>query len=378
MRNITILTLSLLCILSACKDKKHHTEQMPALHIQVDTPQITNITCMFEYPAYLQSAQQVNLVARVPGYLQQIDYTPGEKVKKGQTLFVIEPQPYKDKLIAAQAAVQQAKAEYDYAQANYQKYQVAVKQNSVSEIDFLQSKSNYFSAQANLENAKAALNSAQINYDYCFVKAPADGVVSVNMFDVGNYVGSQGGSATLATFYADSQLYAYFNMAYSDYYTALNFIKMGNKANVTITDPVIANQAWTGILDYSSPNVDQTTGTVNMRAVVDNTKEELLDGMYVRVHMPYQYVKNAIMIPEASIGTNQAGRYVYVVQKDSVVSLRQLTVGYLDNDGMRQVLDGIKPGEEYVVRALVNMRNGEKVVPYIMPTGTVATEEKTK
>lgn len=362
----TLLILLIVLVFTGCKNKKEHTTvRMPLANIKVNKAEVADLVCTYEYPAYLQSTQQVQLVARVAGYLQTIAYTPGVSVKKGDLLFVIEPQPYKDKLLAARAAVDQAQSQYDYANANYERMQGAIKEQAVSEIDFLQAKSNFYSAEANLANAKSALNTAQINLSYCYIKAPSNGYVSVNSYDVGNFVGSPASPTTLATFYADSKMYAYFNMAYADYYEILQYLKDKKPATVSIIDPTVANVNWPGVLDYSSPNVDQTTGTVNLRAVVDNSRNQLLDGMYIKVIIPYKNVPNAVLIPEVSIGTNQAGRFAYVVGSDSIVEFRQLQVGFLKKDGLREVISGIKGGETYVVQALISVRPGEKIAPYI-------------
>lgn len=365
MRTYSLLFFIIL-LLVGCKKKTNQTmRQMPLQHIQVNKAEVTNLTCTYEYPAYLQSIQQVQLVARVAGYLQQIVYTPGIKVRKNDLLFVIEPQPYKDAVLAAQAAVDQAKAQFAYATANYQKMELAVQEQAVSEIDFLQAKSNYYSAEANLANAKSTLSRAEINLSYCYIKAPADGLVSVNNYDVGNYVGSPASPTSLATFYADSKMYAYFNMAYSDYFTITHYLKDINPAMISIVDPTVENTSWNGTLDYSSPNVEQTTGTVTLRAVVDNQDNQLLDGMYIKIIIPYKNVPNAVLLPESSIGTNQAGRYAFIVNRDSIVELRQLQVGFLNKDGMREIVTGVKPNETYVVKALISVRPGEKIAPYL-------------
>ena len=115
--------------------------------------------------------------------------------------------------------------------------------------------------------------------------------------------------------------------------------------------------------DYTSPNVDLQTGTVTVRAILENPKEELLSGMYVKIRLPYKVVKDALLIPEASIGTGQAGRYVYLVDENNRVVQQTVKVGVLSNDGMREIVSGVTPDDRYVVEALMNVRPGMTVKP---------------
>ena len=150
---------------------------------------VKDITLTKEYPGYLSSEKTVDLVARVNGTLQTIAYAPGSRVRKGQVLFVIEPTIYQDNVEQAEAELNTARANLEYAQNNYARMLEAVKSDAVSQIQVLQSKSNVATSQAAVSNAEAALNTARTNLGYCTVRAPFDGTVSRNQVDVGSYVG---------------------------------------------------------------------------------------------------------------------------------------------------------------------------------------------
>ena len=359
MKNIWIFIFPVLLV-AGCKKPAH--EAMPAPEIQVAVPLQQNITYTYEYPAYLEAEQTVNLVARVPGFLEKILFMPGQIVKAGQNLFVIEPGTYEDNVNVAKAGVNSAEAQLLYAKASYEKMKDALQSKAVSEIDYIQAESSHNSALAALQNAKAQLNSAETDLAYCYIKAPYDGRISRNMTDIGNYVGNAGQPSTLATLYKDRQMYVYFNMPYAEFENLPQASTKGQKDSISVQDASNPGRNWYGKLDYTSPSVDLNTGTVNVRAIVPNPNHELLSGMYVKIIVPYKQAENALLIPEASIGTNQGGRYIYVVGKDNTVVYREIKAGVLKN-GMREIVSGIKKDERYITEALINVRPGMKINP---------------
>lgn len=363
------LIAGLILLSGGCQKKSRTGEGVPrqAPEVLVANPIRQDVVYTYQYPAYLQATQTVNLVARVAGFLEKMDYTPGVAVKKGALLFVIEPQSYLDQLKAAQAQMKSMEARLMYAQAQYEKMKEAMPSKAISEIDYIQAESDYHAAMANLQDAKAQLNTARTNLDYCYVKAPFDGRVSRNLVDIQNYVNGSLQPVTLATMYRDKQLYAYFNMAYAEFQ---NLPAPGTPATpgdpamvLTFTDASDTTRIWNGQLDYSSPNVDLQTGTVSVRAIANNPNEELLSGMYVKITVPYKNVPDALLIPESSIGTNQAGRYVYLVNKDNQITLQTVKVGILTPDGLREIISGVSPDDQYVVEAMMTARPGMTVKP---------------
>ncbi len=362
MKAFYIICAIILFLFAGCgKSKKQQaTPLIPS--VAVDHPQLRTVVYTFEYPGYLQAEQTVELVARVSGYLESYQFTPGQRVHEGQTLFVIEPQPYKDKVFQAEASVENCKSQLAYAKASYERMREAVKSNAVSEIDYLQAQANYGTALASYEDARSQLNLANINLSYCTVKAPFTGRISRNLIDPGKMVGTSANNSTLATIYKDNQMYLYFNMSYPDF----SQLPQNTSAALPITIQDVNNpeKNWIAALDYSSPNVDLNTGTLNLRAIVRNPNGELLSGMYVKVIVPYKTVSKAIVIPEASLATNQGGRYVYLVGPNDTIVTRQVKVGTLTPDGMREITNGLTLEDRYVTQALINVRPGMKVKPF--------------
>ncbi len=346
----------LLVLAAACKEAPKAS--LAPQKISVAYPEKRNITYKFEYPGYLQSEQTVDLIARVQGYLQEVKFEAGQTVKEGQVLFVIEPQPYQDQVKAAQANLATAQANLKLAITSNERTQEAGKSNAVSELDVIKAQTTVDQANAAVDAAKAQLSLAEINLSYCYVKAPFTGRITRNLVDKGNMVGGQ---AKLASMYKDNKLFVYFNVEDSKYLIGFARQHEFNLDKVEMRFDELAGKTYTGRLDYMAPNVDLTTGTINIRAVIDNKGGELRSGLYTKIRIPYKDVKDALLIPEGAIGTDQSGRYIYAVTDSSTVEYRNVKVGELQDDNMREIIDGLKADERFVVKGIIRVRDGQKI-----------------
>ena len=357
-----------LSVLTGCKEKKDAgaMKGMPTLAISVAKPIVKDITLTKDYPGYLTTEKTVNLVARVNGTLQSVSYAPGGRVKKGQLLFVIEPTLYNDKVAQAEAELKTAQAQLEYARNNYSRMKEAVKSDAVSQIQVLQSESSVTEGVAAVSNAEAALSTARTNLGYCYVRAPFDGTISKSTVDIGSYVGGSLQPVTLATIYKDDQMYAYFNVADNQWLE----MSMNNQQPTKELPKKImvqlgkeGTESYPATLDYLSPNVDLNTGTLMVRANFDNPQGVLKSGLYVSITLPYGEADHAILVKEASIGTDQLGKFLYAVNDSDIVHYRHIEIGQLINDTLRQVLGGLSPQERYVTEALMKVRDGMKIKP---------------
>lgn len=327
-------------LLAGCKEKSHQTE-MPAPSISVAMPVVRDITLTKDYPGYLSSDRMVNLVARVNGYLQSSQLVPGAKVKKGDLIFVIEPEVYQNNVTQAEAALNTAKA---------------------------QAESTAAEMEASVHNAEAALKTARTNLGYCYIRAPYDGRVTRASYDVGNYINGAVQPVTLATLYKDDIMYANFNIE-DNQFMRMKMIADQNDPNVKMPTHVSirlgqdGRQSYTGTLDYLSPNVDLSTGTLNVRANLENKDGELKSGLYVTITLPYSEQKDAVLVRDASIGTDQLGKFLYIVNDSNIVRYRHIEPGQLVDDTLRQVISGIRPDERYVTTALLKVRDGMSIKP---------------
>lgn len=346
-------------LLTACREKKE-TAGAAAMYtpeVSVASPLIKDITLTKNYPGYLTTEKTVNLVARVNGTLQSTSFTPGSRVRKGQLLFVIEPTIYKDNVTKAEAALKTAQAQLTYARNNYTRMREALKSDAVSRIQVLQAESDVAETMAAVSNAEAALNTARTNLGYCYIHAPFDGTISRGSMDIGSYINGAAQPVTLATLYKDNRMYTYFNVTDNQWLSS----KLPRTATVSLGKD--GSQSYPATLDYLSPNVDLNTGTLNVRANLDNPEGMLKSGLYVSITLPYKEQKQAILVNSASIGTDQLGKYLYVVNDSDIVRYRHITVGQLIGDSLRQVTDGLSPQERYVTKALMKVRDGMKIQP---------------
>ncbi|MBR3871972.1 MAG: efflux RND transporter periplasmic adaptor subunit [Paludibacteraceae bacterium] len=364
--NIT-LTVLVTIILTACAEKE--VKQAPLPQYSVEKPELRDIVYHLDYPGFLQSELVVDIISRTEGYLEKMNVKPGQTVKAGDVLFVIEPKNYEDKLTEAIANLETAKANLVLAETTLERMKEASKSNAVSELDVVQAQTQVDLCKAAVKKAESGKSLAQTNLDYCYIKAPSNGRVSLNKIDVGNYVTPK---TLLATLYKDDNLYVNFSIEASKLIWAQaqaknSNIKLGKgdafeTINVYLTDTKGNVYSYSAKLDYLSPSADISTGTVDMRAVVNNKHKELNNGVLVNVSLPFKNVEKAVLIPESSIGTDQSGRYIYVVENDTV-RYRSVQVGQLESDNKREILSGLSSDEWYVTKALTKVRNGQVINP---------------
>lgn len=367
MKTKVIIAIVSSILLISCKEKKNNDTMSPP-EISVAKPLVKDIVLTKDYPGYLSAEQTVDIVARVDGSLQSINFKPGDKVSKGQILFVIEPTLYKNAVTQSEAQLKTAKAKLEYASDDYERMKEAIKSDAVSQIQVVEAEASLAEAKAALSSAEAALKTAQTNLSYCYIRAPFTGKIDRSKLDVGNYVSGGVSAVTLTTIYKDDDMYAYFNIADNQWLNlAMDSVKKEKNTtvfrNVDIKLGKDSNQIYSGVLDYLSPNVDLSTGTISLRAKLDNPKGTLKDGLYVSVTLPYSQQKGAILIPDASIATDQLGKYVYIVNDSNIVKYKHITVGQLIDDTLRQVTSGVSPQDLYVTKALLKVRDGMEIKP---------------
>ncbi len=327
-----------------------------------------------------------NLVARVPGYLQSVNYKDGTFVKKGTLLFVIEPEPYKLQVDQSKAAKLGAQATYNQQVAELKRQQDLAAKDFASQAKLDSQRASTDNAQANLQSTTAALSNAEINYSYTHVRAPFDGIVTARQVSVGDYVGGGGQATVMATIVQTAPIYVNFSINEQD----AQRIRDGmNKRGIATSEiekekfPVDVGlqtdtgYPFTGRVDYVNPSVDTSTGTIWVRGIFENKDSMLIPGYFVRVRLPLQKVDGAVMVPDTALGSDQAGRYVMVVNKDDVVESRRIEIGQTVGD-MRVVTKGLTTADRVVVAGLVRAIPGQKVDPQMQVAGAAPADSKNK
>jgi RND family efflux transporter MFP subunit len=357
-----------LVLLTACEQNTFVPPPPPKVEVAV--PVQKSITRYLDATGNTAAIKNVDLVARVQGFLQSINYQDGTFVKEGTTLFTIEPETYKLKLEQAQAAESGAQASVKQAEADYKRQVELVQKQAVSQATLDTSTSTRDNVQANLQQAQANTKIAQVNYGYTNVTAPFDGIVSAHLVSVGELVGVAS-PTQLATIVALDPIYVNFNVNEQD---VLRIREDARKRGMTTSElrqlPIEiglqteTNYPHKGKLDYISPSLNQSTGTLAVRGVLPNPDRTLLPGMFVRVRVPFDEQKSALLVPDTALGSDQAGRYVLVVNADNVVEQRKVEIGPLDG-GLRVIESGLKGDDRVVVAGLLRAIPGQKVDPQL-------------
>lgn len=359
--------------LYGCREKSAQTAKS-ALPIQVAHPEVRSILLTRQYPGYLKADKTIQLVARVSGTLEKCYYTPGIAVKAGQPLFLIDPSTYRQQVNEARANLKNAQANLDYAKASYERTKKAALSDAVAQIQVIQAQAGYEQAAARVRQMEAALQLAEITLGYCTIRAPYGGHVSLSPYDEGNYINAAE-NPVLATLYKDDTLYAYFNVSENQMLMRDDHAATGATDSLlnhaTLQFPALkeANENLDkeipkiGRLEYVSPNITLSTGTLQLRAILPNPTGKLKDGMYIMATLPYARENDALLVPDASIGHDQSGPYLYTVGNGDTLRIRHIEIGQLVDDTMRLVTGGLAPDDRYVVRAQLKVRSGMKIIP---------------
>jgi len=352
--------------LSACEQNTFVPPPPPK--VEVATPLPRNITRYIDATGNTAAVKSVDLVARVQGFLQSISYQDGAFVKEGTPLFTIEPETYKLKLEQAQAAEAGAQASVKQADADYKRQAELVQRQAVSQVTLDNATTTRDNAQANLQQAQANTKIAQVNYGYTSVTAPFDGIVTAHQVSVGELVGVAS-PTQLAQIVALDPIYVNFSISEQD---ILKVREEARRRGLTVENikqlPIeVALQTDTGFphkgtLDYVSPTLNQSTGTISVRGILKNADRVLLPGYFVRVRVPFDQQQSALLVPDSALGADQAGRYVLVVNGENVVEQRKVATGQVDG-GLRVIESGLKPEDRVVIGGLLRAIPGQKVDP---------------
>jgi RND family efflux transporter MFP subunit len=354
-------------LLTGCGENNKYVPPPPPT-VTVMTPLRQPVTRYLEATGNTAAVNTANLVARVSGFLQEINYKDGDQVKAGTTLFTIEPEPYKLKLEQAQAAQASAEATLRQLEAEFKRQTDLASRQISSQATLETATANRDAGKAKLDQAKADTEQAQINLGYTQVKAPFDGIVSARQVSLGDLVGASG-PTQLATIVQTDPIYVNFNLAERDVLRVREEIR---RLNLTLADikriPVEVGlqtdigYPHKGTIDYAAPTINASTGTLVVRGVLDNSDRQLLPGYFVRVRVPEGDPGEALLVPDVALGSDQGGRYVLVVNKDNVVEQRKVEIGPSVND-LRVIEKGLNADDRVIVAGLLRAIPGQKVDP---------------
>lgn len=323
----------------------------------------------YEAPGRVVSKYQVKVLARISGYLKESYFKEGDYVKAGQNLFKIEPEEFSNAAQVAEANVKNIQARLIYAEKQLKRSQELVKNDYISKAQYDEMLANRDSLVAQLASAKASNSDTNRILGYTDVKAPVDGRVGIITVTLGNYVTPTSGPLT--TINSMDPIYVTFPMDTGDFATLMQTDKTNNKPRkVELYFSSGVKYELEGSQDFHDNKVDETTGTVTMRATFQNPKNILLHGEFVNVKLYSNNKIKAPVVPQVAIQENQAGKYVYTVDENNIASLTYIKTGIQSGDKWI-ITDGVKAGDRIVVDGL------QKVVPG-SPVQEITPEEKAK
>jgi len=339
----------------------------PPPEVTVQQPVEREVTIYSEFSGHTVAYASADIRARVQGYLQSYNFTPGSDVKKGDLLFVIEPTLYQAQFDQAKADLAGKEAQSRAAEQQLEITQAIYQKSAGSRSDLVNKTQARDLAKAEVDNARALLEAAALNLSYTHIYAPFDGLIDRNLVDIGNLVGS-GSPTLLATIVRYDPIYAYFTMSERELLEYRNWLHEGGDSAKDSSDVAYLALATemgfphVGRVDYTSNRVDPDTGTIELRAVFPNPERLVLPGLFERVRLPMSHGK-AVLVPEAAVSADQGGQYLLVVNDKNIVEYRRVTVGPVVKGAMRVVRDGVGTSDWVVVNGLQRARPGSEVKP---------------
>lgn len=408
----------LLCSLSGCHHGKK-TTPVAVPEVVLATVQVHDVQQYLETDGYAGPFEFVEVPARVTGFLNQRRYTPGEIVKAGDPLFLIEQSRYQADVAAAEADLESAKAQLMLDEANLARTRELIKKEAVTEQDLQTDEAKRDEAIAGVKRAAADLDTARLNLSYTDVRSPVTGKVAENLVDVGNLVGPETEHTKLTTVAGMDPIYVYFDV--SDYEfnyirnlalgkndpkvekltKQLDALKTKNRAPHSVSKgidkieesgidpdkpeaapwetiglhglievallkgaaPNTREYPFQGIIDMTDNVIKRTTGTITVRGAVPNSNYAIYSGQSCYVRIPTEVVRNSLLVEEKAIMTDLNNRYVFVVDEKNIAQRRNITLGSLQPDGTRVVLKGLEKNERYVLVGGQKARDNKPVKP---------------
>lgn len=348
----------LFCLsISACEQQSQPSQAMPTPQVDVSKPLAANISEWDEYTGRFEAVNQVEIRARVSGYLEEVRFDDGQKVEKGDVLFVIDQRPFR-------IALTSAKSRFALAEKELERGRDLRKKNSISQEE-VDRRLNEF------ELAQAALSSAELDMEFTEVKAPITGLVSRDFVNVGNLVsGADGGSTLLTTIVSIQPIHFYFEAGERDLLKYIRLSQTDQRASSRTTpNPVKVRLqdedefVHEGTMDFVDNRVDVSTGTIQGRAILDNEDGSILPGLFGRIRLLARQNVDVILVPDNIIGTNQSVRFVYVLDGENRMTVRPVQLGKLYTRELRVIEGGLSTDDTIVVNGLLRARPGMQVEP---------------
>jgi multidrug efflux system membrane fusion protein len=378
LRTLAAIAIASASLLASCGEAQKQAAPPPP-KVTVAKPIQRTIIDQDEYVGRFVPIDVVEVRARVSGYLDQIHFTDGQMVKQGDLLFTIDKRPYQNTLDQARANLQTAKSNLAFTQSDLARGQQLVRERTISEQIYEQRAQAFRNAQASVAASEAMVRQAELDLDYTELRAPITGRIGDRRVTQGNLVmGGTGSTTLLATIVSLDPIRFEFTF---DEGALLRYQRLASgKSEVAGLGGTAVRLKLLDETDFSHPGrmdfvdnvIDRASGTIRGRAQLGNADGLFTPGMFARVQVPASAPYQALMLPDAAIGTEQARKFVYVIGEDNIARLRYVTLGQVVDD-LRVIKDGLADGERVVINGLMRVRQGQKVTPEEQPASPQAS-----
>jgi multidrug efflux system membrane fusion protein len=327
-----------------------------------------------EFSGRLEAVEHVEIRSRVSGFITAVNFKPGATVKKGEVLFVIDPRPFQAEAERAAAAAKSARAKADLAKLELTRAESLLADKAIAQREYDASASAQKELDANARAAQAQYETAKLNLTYSRVVSPIDGRVSKAEITLGNLVDA---SSVLTSVVSMDRIYASFDGDEDTYLRVRTQAHSGQPVTVRVG---LANEEGfphEGKLEFVDNQLDTRAGSVRMRATFANKDDVMAPGLFARVQIGGGSEKQALLITDRAVGTDQSHKFVFVVDKDGKAEYREVKLGPVV-DGLRVVKTGLKPGEKIVVNGLQRVRPGSPITAQTVPMVATTSNGKDK
>jgi multidrug efflux system membrane fusion protein len=380
----------LIVMAASCEPAAPPAAETPPPPVSVSKPVVRQITDFDDYEGRIGAGKTVEIRARVRGHLLKVHFQDGAIVKEGDLLYEIDPRPAKATLGGAKAQEKAAQASLQFAKSEYNRTRSLLASGASNREELETWAAKQAVANGDVLKAKAAVEQAQLDLDFCQVTAPIAGKMSRTQVDEGNLINAGGGETLLTTLVTIDPIYVYFNV---DERSLLRYRERYRK-NAKADEPepplkdlhipvYVALEGETdyphkGEIDFAENRVNPSTGTIQARGILSNTKRIFDDGMRARVRIPIGNPYQALMVTERAIANDQGRKFVFVVNEENTVQRRDIELGRLA-DGLQVIQQGLQPDAWVVVNGIQRVREGMKVEPNRVPMpGTKQAVEAAK
>jgi membrane fusion protein, multidrug efflux system len=371
LRCLPPLALLLAVTVSGCDKPASQAAAPPAPPVTVAQPTKRVVTDWDEFTGRFEAMEEVQIRARVGGFVDSIQFKDGDFVKPGDLLYVIDSRPFEAVALQADGQLADARAKAELARRELERALTLVTTSAVSESIVDQRRQTLQAAHAAEMQAEGALKAAKLNIEFTHVIAPLAGRISRHLVSVGNLVqGADGGATLLTSIVSLDPIYIYFDM---DEATYLKYNKLwfeGRRPSSRDTpNPVQVSLAGEtkpshdGKMDFLDNRMDVSTATLRSRAIVPNKDLSILPGQFGRVRLIGSAPYEALLLPDAAIATDQSRKIVFVVNDENVVEVRTVILGPLDG-GLRVIREGLKAEDKVIIDGIQRARVNAKVAPH--------------